>query len=70
MRQLVFHGERADGINLVTEEINAERQFAAKGIDIHDASTHRKLTGLVDIIHLVEAKVAQAMLQIGDVNGL
>ena len=41
--KLVFDVEGADGINLITEEIDTERIFATVGIDVEDASTNGKL---------------------------
>ena len=34
LRKLVFDVEGADGINLITEEIDTERIFATVGIDV------------------------------------
>ena len=59
--ELVFDAESSDGIDFITEEIDAERKFAAVGIDIDDASTHGKLARLVDIVHLLELEIAQLM---------
>ena len=34
LRQLVLHLERADGIYLISKEVDTERQFTGEGIDI------------------------------------
>ena len=39
LRQLAVHFERADGIDVIAKEINAERQLAAERIDVEYAAT-------------------------------
>ena len=58
-RQLVGHVEGADGVNVVAEEIDAERVFAAEAEHVEDGAAQCKLPRLVDIVHLVEAELAQ-----------
>ena len=61
LRKLVFDVEGADGINLITEEIDTERIFATVGIDIEDASTNGKLTRFIDVISLLKSEITQLM---------
>ena len=61
LRKLVFDVESADGIYLITEEIDTERIFATVGIDIEDASTNGKLTRFIDVISLLKSEITQLM---------
>ena len=61
LRQLVLHVEGADGVYLVTEEVDAEGIFATVGIDVEDASPDGKLSRLIHIVGLLEAKLPQGM---------
>ena len=61
LRKLVFDVEGADGINLITEEIDTERIFATVGIDVEDASTNGKLTRFIDVISLLKSEITQLM---------
>ena len=61
LRKLVFDVEGADGINLITEEIDTERIFATVGIDVEDASTNGKLPRLIDVISLLKSEITQLM---------
>ena len=70
LRQLALHLEGADGVDLVVEEINAEGQFAAKGIDIEDAPSDGELTWFVHIILFVEPQREQSLAQVVHVDHL
>ena len=65
LRELGLYIESTDGINLIAEEVDTERIFAAIGIDIEDASTHGKLARFIDIIGFFEFEIAQGMNHIG-----
>ena len=65
LRELGLYIEGTDGINLIAEEVDTERIFAAVGIDIEDASTHGKLTRFIDIIGFFEFEIAKGMNHIG-----
>ena len=58
LRQLVLHLERADGVDFIAKEVDAERQLMAEAVDVEDASAHGKLTGLVDVVFFVESQLA------------
>ena len=66
-RQLVLHVEQTDGVNLVVEEVDAERILVAEGKDVNDAAAYGKLTRFVDVVDLVEPQIKQLFLQFGDV---
>ena len=57
MRQLTLHLKGAYGVYLVTEEVNAERQFATERIHIKYTATHGKLSWLIHIVGLTKAKL-------------
>ena len=67
LRELVCHLERADGVHLVAEEVDAEGQFGRVRIDVDDASAHRKLSRFVNIVDLLEAKIAHLSSEVSEV---
>ena len=69
-RELVLHLKRADGVDIVAKEVDTIRKFAAEGVDVEDGATQRKLSWLVDVVHLVEAKLAKRLLYIRNGNRL
>ena len=62
-RQLTLYFEGADGIDLITEEIQTEGVFGTKGEHIQDTTAHGKLSWLIHIFHLLETQLAQLVLQ-------
>ena len=68
--ELILHLEGADGIYLIAKEIDAVRELTTIGIDIEDGTTQGKLTWLVDIIHLAEAKLMERLLYLAHSNDL
>ena len=62
-RQLTLNIEGAQGVNLVVEEIYAERVVIAVGIDIDDTASDSILTGFIDIILHLEPQFLQLLLQ-------
>ena len=68
--ELVLHFESTYGVNLVAEEVDAERQFRTERIDIEDASTHGELSGLIHIVHFLESETAQCALYLHEVHDL
>ena len=65
LRELGLYIKGTDGVNLIAEEVDTERIFAAVGIDIEDASTYGKLARFIDIIGFFEFEIAQGMNHIG-----
>ena len=65
LRELGLYIKGTDGVNLIAEEVDTERIFAAVGIDIEDASTHGKLARFINIIGFFEFEIAQGMNHIG-----
>ena len=68
MRQLARNIESADGVDLVAEEVEAERTALGVGEDIDDAAAQRILPGLVNEVDLLEAALDEALLQIVDTH--
>ena len=64
---MVCHLERADGVHLVAEEVDAEGQFGRVRIDVDDASAHRKLSRFVNVVYLLKAKTAHLSSEISEV---
>ena len=67
-RELVLHLESTNRINLVTEKIDAERQFTRKRINVENRATNGKLSRLIDVIDLLETQFAQLMFQFHNVS--
>ena len=61
LRQLILHLKGTDGVDIIAKEVDAIRVLATIGIDIEDRTTHRKLTWLIDVIHLSEAEVTKRL---------
>ncbi len=59
LRKLVFDVEGADGINLITEEIDTKRIFATVVIDVEDSSTNGKMTRFIDVISILKSDISQ-----------
>ena len=70
LRQLVFHLESTDGVDIVAEEINTVGILTTKGINVENRTAKGKLPWLIDIIHLTEAKVTKCFRNISDIDGL
>ena len=70
LRQLILHLEGTDGVDVIAEEVNAERIFATVGIDVEDGAAQGKLTRFVDIVHLAETELAQCFLNRRHGDGL
>ena len=68
LRELVCHLERAYGVYLVAEEVDAERQLRRVRVDVDDASAHGELPRLVDIVDLLEAELAHLASKVGKVD--
>ena len=68
LRQLVLNLESADCVNLIAEEVDAERVFAGVGKDIENAATDGKLARLIHVIRLMKAIIAQRMGHLRDVD--
>ena len=69
-RQLRVDLENPDGIDVITEEVDAEGILAAEAIDVKDTATQGKLPRLIDIIHLMEAKLAQGVCGLAGIDGV
>ena len=70
LRQLVFHLESTDRVDIVAEEVNTVGILTTKGINVENRTAKGKLSWLIDIIHLTEAKVTKGLRDIGDIDGL
>ena len=68
VRQLARYVETADGVDLVAEEIDAERTALGIGEHIDYAAAQRVLPGFVDEIDLHEPTFDEALLQIVDAH--
>ena len=55
LRELALDVEGAYGVNLIAEEVDAEGQLAAVGVDIDDAASLCELSRFVDIVLLLHA---------------
>ena len=69
-RELGLYVEGADGVDLIAEEVDAERILAAERVDIDDAASLAELAGLVDVVVHLEAEVAQPTGEFAHVEGL
>ena len=68
LRELGLDIEGADAVDLVTEEVDAVRQFVTEREHIQDGAAQGKLPRLIHIIHLAETEVAQAAASVGEVE--
>ena len=70
LRQLILNFKRADGVDFVAKEVDAERQFVAVAVDIEYRTANGKLTRFIDIVGLLKSVVTQLLFQLNDVGGL
>ena len=59
LRQLILHLEGADGVDVVAEEVDAERILVAEAEYVEDAAAQGKLSGLVNVVYLAETQLTQ-----------
>ena len=60
--QLCLHVEGANAIHLVSKEIDSKWIVTRERIDINDATSDGKLARFIDIIHSMETKAEQRLL--------
>ena len=70
LRQLVFHLESTDRVDIVAEEVNTVGILTTKGINVENRTAKGKLPWLIDIIHLTETKVTKCFCNISDIDCL
>ena len=70
VRELRLHLERADGLDVVAEEVDAERQLVRVGIHVDDAAAHGELPRFVDIVGLAESERPQGLFHLDDAGVL
>ena len=58
-RELILYLEGAHALHIVAKKVDTIRVLAAVTIHVEDRATQRKLSGLVHVIHLVKAQLAQ-----------
>ena len=68
--ELVLHLKGADGVDIVAEEVDTIGVFATERIDVEDGAAQSKLSWFVDVVHLVEAELAEGFLDIRNGNRL
>ena len=66
-RQLALHLERADGIDLVTEKVNAVGIFGGKGEDVQQTAAQGVFARFVHIVHATESQFFKTVCQLGQV---
>ena len=65
--KLRLYVERAYGVYLVVEEVEAVGKLVGVGEDVEDRSAAGELPRLVDIVDMLESQLLQAILHLGDV---
>ena len=70
LRQLRLDLEGTDGVDVVAEEIDTERQFTAERIDVEDTAAQSELARFIDIVNLAESQFTQGIHGTVDIHRL
>ena len=60
-RELILNLEGAHALHVVAKKVDTIRVLATVAIHVEDRTTQRKLSGLVHVVHLVKAQLAQLL---------